>query len=73
MENSYVLTLSAMDSGTAFIRGDVDNSAQILFSDIIVLISFWGPCSGCPADLNGNDAVEFGDLLAVLTAWGPCP
>ncbi|MCP3903965.1 MAG: hypothetical protein GY715_10060 [Planctomycetes bacterium] len=36
-------------------------------------IGAWGPCGGCPEDLNGNGAVDFADILVVIAAWGPCP
>ena len=36
-------------------------------------ISAWGPCAGCPEDLNGNGNVDFADILELLAVWGPCP
>ena len=44
----------------------------VAFDDLLVVLSLWGPCAGCPEDLDGSGAVDIGDLLAVLVAWGPC-
>ena len=41
-------------------------------SDLLALLVAWGPCLGCPADLDCNGAVGASDLLLLLTAWGPC-
>ena len=41
-------------------------------SDLIAVISSWGPCTGCPADIDNNGSVNVADLLAVINAWGPC-
>jgi hypothetical protein len=38
-----------------------------------MLLSAWGPCAGCPEDLDGNGAVGFNDLTILLAAWGACP
>ncbi|MCP3905325.1 MAG: hypothetical protein GY715_16990 [Planctomycetes bacterium] len=53
---------------------DLDGSGDVGFSDILVLISAWGPCPPvCPEDLNGNGQVDFADILVVIGVWGPCP
>ena len=36
------------------------------------LLATWGPCPGCPTDLDGDGLVGITDLLALLAAWGPC-
>lgn len=44
--------------------------------DLLAVITAWGPCNGCSADLapaHGNASVNVSDLLGVITAWGPCP
>ncbi|NNF43190.1 MAG: right-handed parallel beta-helix repeat-containing protein [Phycisphaerales bacterium] len=53
--------------------GDTDGSGAVDFTDLLTVLSAWGPCPGCPADLDGDDTVGFTDLLVVLSAWGPCP
>jgi hypothetical protein len=31
------------------------------------LLSVWGPCPGCPADLDGDGNVGFTDLVFLLS------
>jgi len=45
-------------------------------TDLVVLLSKWGPCppeGKCPADLDDSGEVDVLDLLIVFGAWGPCP
>ncbi|MBX3375113.1 MAG: hypothetical protein KF817_14880 [Phycisphaeraceae bacterium] len=51
---------------------DLDGSGSVDFSDLLQLLSVWGPCEDCDADLDGDDSVGFNDLLAMLAVWGPC-
>jgi hypothetical protein len=69
-------------SPTAFIRvqlptdeclGDLDDNGVVDGSDLLILLSEWGPCPGCPSDLDGNGVVDGSDLLILLANWGPCP
>ena len=41
--------------------------------DLLVLISEWGACSGCDADLDANGIVDVTDLLELMADWGECP
>ena len=52
---------------------DLDGTGDVGFSDLLRVLTNWGPCAGCPEDLDMNGDVGFSDLLDVLTAWGPCP
>jgi hypothetical protein len=55
--------------------GDVDDSGEVGFSDLLDVLSQWGACPPigiCPSDVNDDDDVGFADLLAVLSGWGPC-
>ncbi len=45
---------------------------EVEFNDLISLLAAWGPCGGCPEDLNGNGEVDFNDLIELLASWGPC-
>jgi len=57
----------------ALCTGDVNNSGQTDFGDILTLLANWGPCAGaCPWDLSGNAQVDFADVLIVIGAWGSC-
>jgi hypothetical protein len=51
---------------------DLDGSGDVGFTDLVSVLSGWGPCAACPADLDQSGDVGFGDLLAILAAWGPC-
>jgi hypothetical protein len=54
--------------------GDLDRSGAIDLSDLLVVLSAWGPCPAyCSADLDDSGAVGLSDLLFMLSAWGQCP
>jgi len=53
--------------------GDFDGSGVVDSSDLLVLLSAWGPCPGCPEDLDDSGAVDSSDLLILLGSWGACP
>jgi hypothetical protein len=46
---------------------------QVNVDDLIGVILQWGPCSGCPEDIDDDGDVDVDDLIAVILAWGPCP
>jgi hypothetical protein len=53
---------------------DLDESRDVGFTDLIPLLTAWGPCAcDCSADLNGDHHVGFEDLVTLLADWGPCP
>ena len=54
-------------------EADVDGSGDVGFSDLIFVLSAWGPCTGCPGDIDGDGLVGFSDLVRILSGWGPCP
>ena len=62
----YTDTTIRLADGTDFANGDV------AFGDILQVISNWGPCSGCPQDVDGNGTVGFSDILGIVATWGPC-
>ena len=39
---------------------------------MLTLLASWGPCAGCPADLDCNGVVGAFDLLNLLAVWGEC-
>jgi hypothetical protein len=51
---------------------DFDDSGRVGAFDLATLLFNWGPCGGCPADLNGDGVVGSFDLALLLGAWGPC-
>ena len=50
--------------------GDVDGNGSVDISDLLAVISDWGPCQGCQADLDADGQVGVEDLLRVLADWG---
>ena len=38
--------------------------------DLYELLGSWGPCEGCPYDLNGDDEIDEEDLAILLANWG---
>ena len=52
--------------------GDIDNNDTVDVSDLLAVLSAWGPCNDCPEDLDGNNVVDVADLLTLLANWGPC-
>ncbi len=51
--------------------GDLDCDGTISVTDLLDLLTAWGPCAGCPADLDGDGSVGIIDFLTLLRAWGP--
>lgn len=47
----------------------VEGSWWVHPCDLGILLSAWGPCSGCAADLNGSGAVDGADLGLLLSRW----
>ncbi len=53
--------------------GDVDRNGVVNVTDLLAVISAWGPCPNpltCPADLNVSGEVNVTDLLEVIANWG---
>lgn len=53
--------------------GDLDGDGVIGTSDLLILLSSWGPCDDCDncvADLDGDCNVGTSDLLILLSNWG---
>ena len=50
--------------------GDVTGDCRVDFIDLLTLLSEWGPCTYCIADLDGDRTVGPADLEIVLATWG---
>ena len=51
---------------------DFDGSGVVGFGDLLRLLAVWGPCDGCPEDLDRFGSVDEPDLLYLLALWGFC-
>ena len=38
--------------------------------DVAMLLLDYGPCGGCPTDLDGSGTVDFGDIALALLSFG---
>lgn len=67
----YLFTVNAQQQ----CAGDVNNDHAVNVSDLLAVISNWGPTSpNFPAaDIDQNGVVNVSDLLAVISHWGACP
>ena len=52
------------------IPGDVNDDGVVNISDLLIIISDWGPCDGCSSDVNADGAVDVTDLLLAIANWG---
>ena len=50
--------------------GDVTGDCRVDFRDLLTVLSEWGSCTYCIADLDGDGAVGPADLMIVLATWG---
>ena len=68
------LALSIDVEGDAPIPGDTDGDGDVDFTDLVSLLSAWGPCPDPPAecvgDFNMDGSVSFADLVTLLSNWG---
>lgn len=67
------LFYAAGDFFISAIIGDLDNDGVVGASDLLLLLSAWGPCDdceACPSDLDFDCQVGASDLLQLLANWG---
>jgi len=50
---------------------DIDGDGIVGTSDLLAVLSAWGPNPGNPADIDGDGIVGTSDLLILLANWGP--
>lgn len=52
------------------VDGDANGDGVVDITDLLEVLSTWGPCVGaCPADLDHDEQVAVSDLLLVLAGW----
>lgn len=66
-QSENILGLSFELSIGSAVQGDFNGDGIVNFNDLLIMLSGWGPCSGCPEDLDGNNDVGFSDILILLT------
>ncbi len=54
-------------------EGVVDLLILVDQTDLRLVLGNFGPCDGCPEDVNGDGVVDGLDAAAVATHFGPCP
>jgi hypothetical protein len=75
--SGYQVGLRAAQRAKALYKGhavttDIDGNGMVSVSDLLALLSMWGPCPApCPGDINGDGNVGVPDLIAIITEWGP--
>ena len=53
---------------------DVDGDGVVGLSDLVAVMSVFGPCdrpAGCREDVDGSGTVDLRDALDVIAAWEP--
>ena len=45
-------------------------NGELNAADIALILLDFGPCAGCPTDLDGNGVVDAGDLALVMMSFG---
>ena len=51
---------------------DLDGDSIVGVSDLLIVLSDWGPCPFCTGDLNEDGGVDINDLLLIIGSWGSC-
>lgn len=69
-QGNGVMTISCTPSPICV--GDLNGDGVVDVSDMLEMLSAWGPCEGCDADLDGSGTVDVADLLLLLAEWGDC-
>jgi len=52
------------------LAGDVNGDGIVDVTDLLMIVSAFGPCPGCPEDLDGDGLAGASDILTVLANWG---
>ncbi len=72
---TIALTAALAQGAMAQCPGNVIEMADdaVNGADLAQVLSRWGSCGECAADLNGDGQVNGADIAIVLSNWGPCP
>jgi len=50
--------------------GDINGDSRVNHTDLLDVMNNFGPCGGCPADLDLSGTVDFADLAIIVNHWG---
>ena len=50
--------------------GDITGDRRVDTQDLVLLLTSWGPCDGCPADMNHDGVVAALDLIILVPLLG---
>lgn len=68
--NSRLVGLGVdMGADELLLIGDINEDGVVGVTDLLGLLSAWGPCAGCNADLNADQVVNVLDLLLLISNW----
>jgi len=71
---SEILNFTAHFQPVVIMTGDINGDGVVNVVDLLAVISAWGQCAGCDADIaplpGGNGMVNVEDLLMVISRWG---
>jgi len=88
LDTEYIIRIGGWDenslgSGSLLVSGpqdppdtcptDINDDAVTNVTDVLEVISQWGPCFMCSADFDENGMVDIVDFLEVIGSWGACP
>ena len=52
------------------LEGDVNLDGIVDVNDLLMVIGAFGPCDGCPEDIDGDGMTGATDILIILANWG---
>jgi hypothetical protein len=57
------------DDLVTYFVADIDRNGDLDFMDIVAMLSVWGDCAGCTADITADGVVDINDLVMLLSYY----